>query len=90
MDTYLTYYCEGCDHYHHGDRGVCPICGKGNRIAGFNINPVKTARILGNYQSEDKFVSRCLLKGIGWFNEEWTNEEVMRVFWRRCEEVEYN
>ena len=84
---YLTYYCEECNDYHQGERGVCLKCGKGNRIPGFNINPDKTKRILSSYPTEDEFVRRCLLTGTGPLGIKWTNEEVMRVFYRRCKEL---
>lgn len=80
----MTYYCEGCDRYHHGERGVCLKCGKGNRIDGFYVDDVKIDRILGSYPSEEEFVERCMLRGKGAFYKEWTNEEVMRVFYKRC------
>lgn len=83
----LTYYCENCDAYHNGERGVCTTCGKGNRIPGFTVNSWKADRVLSTYKSEDDFVKRCLLKGIGAFNKEWTNEEVLRVFYRRIVEL---
>ena len=66
---------------------MCLKCGHGNRIPGFSVNDWKADRILSTYKSEDDFVNRCLLKGKGAFYKEWTNEEVLRVFYRRLEQL---
>ena len=86
-ESYLTYYCKGCDDYHKGERGVCLKCGKGNEIDGFYVDAVKAERILRLYPDEENFVRRCMLRGVGAFGKEWTNEDVMRIFYRRCKEL---
>ena len=85
--TYTTFYCELCDKFHHGHRGVCTYCGfPSDWDTMMVVDKEKAERIVKKYSTADDFVRGNLLKGIGAFNRPWTNERQLRLLYRvSCE-----
>jgi hypothetical protein len=87
-NSYWTYYCEKCDKFHHGHRGVCTRCGyPSDWDTQMHVTKERAIETLNEYPTEEEWVHRRLLKGIGPLNKPWTNEKALRLFYRRCIEL---
>jgi len=53
----------------------------------FILGVGKAREILSEHKDVEDFVRRRLLKGWGAFYKEWTNEKMLRLMWRRAEEI---